>query len=237
MILANPQIWFPWVDQVDRPYFVAIDKESRVYSEFTRFDESKPVDATQNNWYENVDKSNLRFFMIRGRFGTYYIDFRTGAIHAIAQHEVGDHSVKLVKYDLVINDIPITGEPYPFKLKHFKVSDVELMGSSKPVMAGMNCTPREIAKPPVFKSQTEEVWLGWELTRYDIGRVTFMAGVQNRFPALELRILFTPLDKLEVETQYNVMLSETSMTNSDRRDKTITMKTQGEKVGWQEKIM
>lgn len=211
MILANPNKWFPWVDQVDRPYFIAIDKQNRVYSEFTDFDLANPITAQSNNWYEQVDKDNLKYFIIKGRFGLYYLEMDTGLFFADYQHQVGDHSIQTQIYGLKIFDTTITGTSRPYKLIHFKTSEAELMGGPKPNMRGAYCSPpirfqkdkktgflRDV---PVFlkpkhPSQTDRLYFGWELQMEGLGRITFEGAVMNRTPGFILRLLYSPLETI-----------------------------------------
>lgn len=212
MILANPNNWFPWVDQVDRPYFIAIDKQNQIYSEFTDFDLANPATAQSNNWYEQVDKDNLKFFIIKGRFGHYYLEMNTGLFFVDCQHETGNHPIQTQIFGLQIHDTVITGKERLYELKHFKTSDVELMGGPPKILRGMNCSPptnlQEIIKSqtdpekkvqPVFlkpkhPSQTEHLHFGWELWVANLGRVTFQGAVSNRAPGFFLSLLYTPLE-------------------------------------------
>lgn len=213
MILANPNNWFPWVDQVDRPYFIAIDKYDKVYAEFTNFDMAHPVTASQNNWYEEIDKANLKLFIIKGRYGYYWVEMNTGLIYCTAQHEIGNKPVITYAIGLVIGKEAITGKQKDFKLKHFKVSDVELMNPGTKVIRGMNCHPdgkfdNKVAlkekKIPFDMSQTSEVFFGWELAN-EYGRLTFEGSVLNKRPGFYLHLLFTPLVDLK-NTDVSVMM-------------------------------
>lgn len=218
MILANPKFWFPWVDQVDRPYFIAIDKLNNVYAEFTDLDEAQPVTARGSivgfdeekneeirkaNWYENVGKDNLKYFIIMGRFGWYYLELSTGLIYACTQHKEGDHPIQTDIFGLQIFGEIFTGKDRKFKLKHFKTSDVSLMGSKTPaIIRGMHCDPSGRYPPdkdspiPFHASQTSLVSLGWEVRDEMYGRITFEAGIVNRAPEFFLRILYTPNENL-----------------------------------------
>lgn len=228
MILANPRLWFPWVDQVDRPYFIAIDKLNRVYAEFTDFDEIHPVIASGSivqhktakqkekrkaNWYENVDKDNLKYFAVMGRYGWYYLEMETGLIYAVHQHKQGTdgkgvgHPIETDIFGLQIFGEIYTGKQRDYKLKHFKTSDISLMtkGKKQVITRGMNCDPSGRYPPdpddpnskiPFASSQTSLVHFGWELTDPMYGRITFEGIVQNRSPEFFIKILYTPDDNL-----------------------------------------
>lgn len=224
MILANPKNWFPWVDQVDRPYFITIDKLNRVYAEFTDFDGAHPVTARGSivkhktaeqeeerkaNWYEQVDKDNLKYFIVVGRYGWYYLEFATGLLYAIHQHKEGTdgkgvgYPIETDAFGLQVFGEVYTGKPRKYKLKHFKTSDVRLMTKKKlKVLRGMNCDPtgRYPPKPDsniaFNESQTSEVHFGWELTDPMYGRITYEGIVSNRSPEFHIKIIYTPDDNL-----------------------------------------
>lgn len=209
MILANPKHWFPWVDQVDRPYFIAIDKLNRVYSEFTDFDEAQPIIASKNNWYENVDKDDLKYFMIMGRFGWYYLEFATGLLYAVHQHREGTdgkgvgHPIETDIFGLQVFGEVYTGKQREYKLKHFKTSDVEIMTKKeRKLLRGMNCDPSGRYPPDkdsnlnFDKSQTSQLHFGWELTDPMYGRITYEGIVTNRDPEFSIKIIYTPDDNL-----------------------------------------
>ena len=250
MILANPNNWFPWVDQVDRPYFIAIDKQNKVYSEFTNFDLAKPVTASQNNWYEQVDKANLKLFIIKGRFGYYWVDLDTGILFCTAQHEVGDNPIITYAIGLQIEDEIITDKNLKYNLKHLKLSDVELMSSASPkVIRGMNCHPKGLYdnknllkqnKIPFDASQTSDVVFGWEI-KHTLGRITFEGIVSNRVPRFLIQLLYTPSRDVDHQSLASLRLFDIPR-QQERHREFFNIQPQrkinkGEKVTWLEKIL
>lgn len=233
MILANPMNWFPWVDQVDRPYFIAIDKHNKIYSEFTDFSVANPVTAQSNNWYELVDKDNLKYFIIKGRFGYYYLEMDTGLFFVDCQHEAGNHPIQTHIYGLKILDTIITGDERPYQLRHFKLSDIELMTGAKEILRGMNCSPTPIV--PKHSSQTSDLVFGWQVEDEFLGRITFEGRVSNRIPRFFLRLLYTPLKDIDGNfasiIRFNVTArKEHNMDISGKVNK-------GEKIFWEHRVI
>jgi len=188
MFLANPNEWLPWVDQVDRPYFIAIEKHNKIYSEFLSLEYTS--DSSIDNWYDHVDKRNLKYFVIRGRFGWYYLETKTGLIYTVCQHQMGENEIQLNVFGLQLMQQTITSNDFNYQLKHFKISDIELMGIQTEVLLGMNCEPTGKYKLNI-KSQTSEVVFGWSL-QHELGFITFEGCVRNRVPGFALSLLFTP---------------------------------------------
>lgn len=268
-ILANPENWFPPVDQVDRPYFIAIDNENRVYSEFTDFDVTQPVTARgsvigydedkgkeirQANWYEKVDKDNLAYFVVKGRFGYYWLDMKSGAIFITAQHQEGDHPVRQFILSLEVQNMLLTDsfnpedDPMnlPYKLKHFKISDVQLqtLGREPVVMSGMNTRKPTMVDgkmsyvKPKDSSQTEQVVFGWELKNHAFGHITFEGMVYNRIPRFDLRLLYSLPDYItkEKKVKFRFLLWD-APAKKERYVVREPLIKKGEVYEWQEKIL
>ena len=246
-ILANPNNWFPPVDQVDRPYFIAIDKQNRVFSEYTNFNVLHPVTSPENNWYEHVDKGNVSFFIIKGRFGYYWLDMESGLIFIAAQHEEGSHPLRQYVLSVEIEGQLLTGKfapdsehiPLPYKLKHFKLNEQSMMGGDRNeqnmVIQGMNTTG---VNPPV-RSRVLEVGFGWELNDPKLGRVTFEGLVANRTPQFDLRLLYSlqPDSTVsEQEISFRLLMWD-AQTNKEKFLVKKALVKKGVRVRWQEKIL
>jgi len=246
-ILANPNNWFPSVDQVDRPYFIVIDNENRVFSEYTNFNLLSPVTSPENNWYEHVDKKNVQFFVVKGRFGYYWLDFQSGLIFLGAQHQEGDHplqhyvmSAEVQGQLLTAKFIPDKEDNFsglPYKLKHFKVSEQSLQGGDRNEqnidIQGMNT--RGIN--PRVKSRVLNVVFGWELDANDLGRITFEGVVSNRYPRFDLRLLYSmPLNSPEKEMKFRLLLWDATKKEERFKSKRALVR-KGIRVRWQERIL
>lgn len=245
-LLANPEKWLPPVDQVDRPYFIVIDRKNRVYSEFTDFDVLDPVRGSRNNWYEEVDRKAVKYFIVKGRFGYYWVDMDSGLFYVAAQHKMGKHP--LVQYALSVSvegtilTRPLTLSqievenyiPYKYTLKHFKSSEVEMMAGEEPPTQGMNT--RGIK--PKDHSQTAEVIFGWELNT-TVGRVTFEGIVFNRRPRFDLRLLYSLPEDFDGEAKRcSFKMMNWDAKNQQEREKThIVAVRKGEVMKWQERIL
>jgi hypothetical protein len=249
-ILANPENWFPPVDMVDRPYFIAIDNENRVYSEYTNFNLLKNVRSPENNWYEKVDKKNLQYFIIKGRCGYYWLDMQSGLIFITAQHQVSEkplplqkHAVALVVQNEYITDNFIRSDDeeavsFPYKLKHLKVnedsySDFKLgRNPSHPIIEGMNTN----GIVPEDNSHVLDVIFGWEL-EHPLGRITFEGVVYNRKPQFDIRLLYSLLPGMEPwEVNIKIVVWDAS-TNLMRHKFIDRHVKENEVVTWQEKIL
>jgi len=249
-VLANPDKWLPPVDQVDRPYFIAItgceeNRDQNIFSEYTNFNSLVPVTSSRNNWYENFDQKNLHYFVVKGRFGYYWVDLRSGLVFCAAQHKEGKHPLQHYVMSVEVQGKIMTDEFFPgedtgfvkpnYKLKHFKVNEVALMNPIKePVIGGMNTrniTPKEVSK-------VDQVVFGWEVPNCSVGRVTFEGVVFNRRPRFDLRLLYSLHNNMTspVTMEFRFVLWDAQEEKELYKIKEMEV-NRGETVEWQERIL
>ena len=248
-VLANPNNWFPPVDQVDRPYFIAItgceqNRDQRIFSEYTNFNVLSPMTGSRNNWFEYVDKGNLQYFIIKGRFGYYWLDFESGLLFCAAQHQEGEHPLVHYVLSLEVQGKLMSDEFVPsensdfirpnYKLKHFKVNEHSLMNPIKsPVIGGMNTQnikPKEV-------SHVDYCGFGWEIPNDSVGRVTFEGLVYNRRPRLDLHLLYSLPPKAEEQEVEFRMIMWDAQKKVEKFKLHHEVVKKGETMEWQERIL
>ena len=156
---------------------------------------------------------------------------------------MGKHAVKNHVFSVEVQGKQLTAPHIPteeevdfvrpkYKLKHFKISDLQLMGGPTKIMQGMNTANLT----PKVNSQTEVAVFGWELND-SVGRVTFEGMVYNRRPRFDLRLLYSLPDNMEPETMELRFWTWDAQSKQERFKLHEVKVNRGETIKWQERVM